>query len=204
VVGGAERLISPWAEHQFLWPTDWLADHKTVLATRLGSRRADLVGWSATNPPASAPSRVVLAVPDAQLWEGKVSPNGRWVSFEAASVTGTHSIGVTSVDGPPERPWRRIAPNVTWADKPRWARDGRMLYFLGSRPSAFLNLMSVEFDPERGVPVGEPHEISEFSSPSFSISPSVQRTSVSLAQDRIFLTMTARTGNIWMLDNVDK
>ena len=205
-ISGPERLISPWRKDPFLWPTDWIADHKTVLATRQATdHQADLVTWPVSDPSASATSRIVLAVPDASLWEGKVSPNGRWLSFVAVlSKNRGARIGVTSLDGPAERSWQRIAPDVTWVDKPRWARDGRTLYFLAARPSAYLNLMGVAFDPEQGVPVGQPFQISDFSAPSFAISPAVQRTTVSIAKDQIFLTMAARAGNIWMLDNVDR
>ena len=46
--------------------------------------------------------------------------------------------------------------------------------------------------------------ITRFDSPGLVISPDVSSTDIGIAQRRAVLTMASVTGNIWMLDNVDK
>ena len=50
---------------------------------------------------------------------------------------------VASAGGAPSAEWRRIAVNHVFPDKPRWAPDGRTLYFLSRHPGQFFNLWGV-------------------------------------------------------------
>ena len=47
----------------------------------------------------------------------------------------------------------RIAPGHPWPDKPRWAPDGRTLYFLSRHSRSYFNLWGLRFEPERGTPL---------------------------------------------------
>ena len=64
-------------------------------------------------------------------------------------------------------------PITRWPDKPRWAPDGRTLYFISRRPTSYFNLWAVRFDPERGTPIDEPYALTQFDSPSLVISPDI-------------------------------
>jgi hypothetical protein len=105
--------------------------------------------------------------------------------------------------GPPER-WRRLARDHAYPDKPRWSHDGRTLYFISRRPGSSFNVWGIDFDPDRGVPVGEPFVLSSFDSPAFYISQQLERAEMSVSTRFVALTMRSATGSIWMLDNVDK
>ena len=106
--------------------------------------------------------------------------------------------------GAPPADWTRIAADHLFPDKPRWAPDGRTLYFLSRSPGAFFNLWGIRFDPEGGQPVGAPFTITRFDSPGQMISPDVGETETGISARHAMLTMATVTGNIWMLDNVDR
>jgi hypothetical protein len=52
--------------------------------------------------------------------------------------------------------------------------------------------------------VGQPFDVTHFSSPRLIISPLFDRTEIGIAAHRVILAMVSATGSIWMLDNVDK
>ncbi len=88
-------------------------------------------------------------------------------------------------------------------DKPRWGPDGRTLYFLTSR-GGFYNLAGIRFDPDRGIAVGQPFDVTHFTSPSLTVNPVMARAEIAISAHRAVLPMMSSTGSIWMLDNVDK
>ena len=113
-------------------------------------------------------------------------------------------VAVASFDGSSPRQLVRIAADHTWADKPRWAPDGRALYFISRRPGSFLNLWAVRFDADRGTPVGEPRALSAFDSPALYISPDLQTAQMDVSPQHAVLSMKSVSGSIWMLDGVDR
>ncbi len=100
--------------------------------------------------------------------------------------------------------WIRIAANHPWADKPRWAPNGRLLYFISNQGSPYFNLWAVRFDPDRGTPIGEPFQLTRFDTPGLSISPDVSNSEIGISARRAVLTMQTVRGNIWVMENVDR
>ena len=160
--------------------------------------------WPVDEATTAEPSRIVFRLSQHALWQGQYSPNGRWLVFETVrnSAHGA-SLGVTAVEGPPDRPWTRVPLRQKWADKPRWSADGEALYFLAA-DSSFIHLWAARFDPVRGVVVDEPVQVTHFDSPSFKISPAMSSTDMDVGGGKVFLTMVSTSGSIWMLDNVDR
>jgi len=91
-----------------------------------------------------------------------------------------------------------------WPDKPRWAPDGRTLYFLSRKPGGYFNLWGVRMDPLRATPVGEPFQITSFNSPGLMIDPDVGVSEMDVRGRRLLLMMRKTTGNIWTLSGVDR
>jgi hypothetical protein len=52
--------------------------------------------------------------------------------------------------------------------------------------------------------VGAPFMITRFDSPRRMVDPDISETETGISARRAMLTMATATGNIWMLDNVDK
>ena len=92
---------------------------------------------------------------------------------------------------------------VANTDKPRWAPDGRALS-PSYEPQQLLQPRGHPVDPERGIAVGKPFDVTHFNSPSLTIPPFVPRIEIAIAAHRAVLPMMSSTGSIWMLDNVDK
>jgi Tol biopolymer transport system component len=72
---GSDRQIAPWGP-SFRTPSDWSTDGLSILT---GGRQ--LRTWPANASPARDESRVVLVPSEGNLWQGRYSPNGRWLTF---------------------------------------------------------------------------------------------------------------------------
>ncbi len=207
-LGGKERFLSRWSRDLFL-DFDWSAE-RGLVGSYVTSRPEDasLALWPTTNPDADKPDRVLISQPKVGFWQAQFSPNGRWLSFVALrnERPSAHrfEIVVAPADGSRPEHWIRIAADHIWPDKPRWAPDGRSLYFISRRPASYFNLWAIRFDPERGTPAGQPFALTKFDSPSLVISPDMPQSDMDVSSRHAVLTMTTVTGNIWMLDNVDK
>src|SRR5205814_1594754 len=115
--------------------TDWTPDGKWALAS---------TDWQTPGPVAlclfpldAAPHGetqmiIVASNPEYHLWQGRFSPDGHWISFNAYKATdgAVSTIYVVPVSG---GPWVRITEGQYWDDKPRWSPDGKAIYFVSNR-----------------------------------------------------------------------
>ena len=203
-----DRTIARLSDGRLAFPLDWTPDDAAVLASWAASRSGTwaLTLWPATRGVAEKPERILLSDARGSLWQGRFSPNGRWVSFVVvdADAAGRTSVLIAPAVGAPRDRWIEVAPGHALADKPRWSVDGRTLYFISTRPTSLFNLWGVRFDPEAGKTVGQPFVLSHFDSPGRMISPHTDRTELGIASRRAVIALRSVSGSIWMLDNVDK
>ena len=108
-----------------------------------GGAPTDIALWPTTNPKATRPERVLLRSPKgAQLWCPVLSPNSRWLLFTLL-LSGEDRVGlsleltVAPTAGAPPETWTRIAPGHSWPDKPRWARDGKWIFFISKGSTSY-------------------------------------------------------------------
>ena len=184
---------------------DWSTDGAWILAGFMrGTPTRRLIGMIpvAAAPHAEAQMRVVTSDPEENLYQARFSPNDRWISFCAAKMNqaGISTIYVVPAAG---GTWTHITEGRTFDDKPRWSPDGRMLYFISNR-NGFFNVWGVKFDPEAGKPVGEPFRVTAFDSPGQVILEDVRIMELALAADRLILPIMEVSGNIWILENVER
>lgn len=106
--------------------------------------------------------------------------------------------------GAPAGGWTHIAPDHEWPDKPRWAPDGRTLYFISRKPAGYFNVWGVHMDLGRGTPVGEPFQVTSFNSPDLVIDPDLNSSEMDVRGRSLLLVMRRTTGNIWMLSETDR
>lgn len=196
---GSERQLSPWNVTPYLVATDFSLDGHSIFVSAHTLDATPLWLWSLTRF-SDKPEKVLIDRARA-VWQAQISPNGRWLAF--VIETDRPRVAVARMEPTPITEWTAVAPTLAHLDKPRWAPDGRTLYFL-SRRGGFDNLAGIRFDPDRGVAVGEPFDVTHFTSPGLMITTDKATTEIGIAADRAVLPMMASTASIWMLDNIDR
>jgi Tol biopolymer transport system component len=199
---GSQRLIAPWSARGAMMPTDWTPDARHVLGSYMVppyTGDASIVLWPADRI-TQEPDRVLVGG-RRRVWQAKFSPDGRWISFVAqrANLEPELDIAVVPASGAPEPQWMPVAPNHRWPDKPRWAPDGRTLYFISRGLSSYFNVWGIRMNPDTGTPVSESFQVTHFDSPALMIDPDLFRCEIALARRHLVLSMQSTSGSIWML-----
>jgi dipeptidyl aminopeptidase/acylaminoacyl peptidase len=161
-------------------------------------------------PKAETKARLITSSQSEGNYEGiyqvRLSPNGRWIVFEAVRgliAPGEGSNAALCVAPVSGGPWVRVTDGQSWDDKPRWAPDGKTIYYISSR-TGFLNVWGIRFDPELGLPQGRPFQVTAFESPALMLADTLDLQSISLSGDRLVFSMKETSGSIWALDDIDK
>ena len=206
--GGGEQSIGvPQAGVLFL-PYGWTPGGRELLGSFLSVKNAFPARLAVLpiDGPAAGRERILVSDANLALWQGRISPDGRWMTFVAnrQSRPGHAEIFIAPFDRPSADRWMRVAHDHEWADKPRWAPDGRTLYFLSRRPGAYFNLWGNRFDPAAGRLLGDPFVITNMEAPARVISPDMSSTEIQVAARQVVLTMQTTTGNIWAIADVDR
>lgn len=189
-------------------PFDWSPDGRWILASSVLPHPPvhSLTLWPlAASPRAEAERRTLAYDPNYDLWQAKYSPDGKWICFVATErqLTRGNTIFIMPSGGGDRSQWRPLIDSGEWADKPRWSPDGKMVYFVRYRNS-FFNLWAVRFDSATGRRIGEPFQVTRFESPTRQISTDLPNAEIGVSRSRLVLTITEQTGNVWILDNVDR
>jgi eukaryotic-like serine/threonine-protein kinase len=188
-----------------LYPFDWFPDGNSVLAMSTIPRPRQLALTQvslALAPTAERDIKVLTSHPDYGIWQARLSPNGRWISFVGvrADRPGFLTIFVIPSKGAERPDWVQLTPSDEWADKPRWSPDGRLLYYV-RRQGEFFNLWALRLDPDLGRAVGQPFQVMKFDSRRKEISREITYTDIGVSPTRLMVTLMEQTGNIWMLDD---
>ncbi len=80
---------------------------------------------------------------------------------------------------------------------------GSTLYFVSNRDGLF-NVWGRRFDGATGTPSGASFRVTSFSSPRQTISPQLSRMQIAVTARHLFLPITETSGELWMLENVDR
>src|SRR6185436_10457251 len=172
---------------------DWSADGRTLIT---GCGPPPPAALCTTKLDDAAPQRTrIVSDPDHQLWQGRYSPDGRWVLFNAQDVkqSSVSILGVVSAGG---GAWHRLTDPQLWADKGRWAPDGKTIYFISNREGAFFDVWGIRFDPEKGTTVGDEFRITRFTNPARRLLSSAA-SELGVSADRIVVPIIERSGGIW-------
>jgi len=185
-------------------PSDWSPDGRWILASSRDSSSASLGLWPvAAAPHADAGVKVLTSDHEHELWNGRFSPDGRWIVFTAVNQKGPRSIVfVIPRAGATRTQWVRLSSDHGWNQNPKWSPDGKLVYFSRSEGSPW-NIWAVRFDSNRGLAIGDPFQITHFDSPHWQLSPDFVNTDLGVAANRLVVTMIEQVGGIWMLDKLD-
>jgi Tol biopolymer transport system component len=130
--GGSERPIFKSPSASFVAPTDWSRDGKFIVLHSYP--RGDI----SVLPLASPETLVPLVTSPFTDWVASFSPNGRWIAY-VSDESGQHEVYVRAVDQP-----RQYRVSVGGGVEPRWRRDGRELFFIGSGDRLFAATVSTD------------------------------------------------------------
>jgi Tol biopolymer transport system component/DNA-binding winged helix-turn-helix (wHTH) protein len=184
----------------FRVPWDWSSDGKWLMCA---SERDIWLVPVASAPHAETTARkITTSDPEYRIYRPHISPNLRWIVFEAVTTSANPhaTLFVVPASG---GPWRRITDGKHRDGKAGWSPDGKTIYFV-SEHDGFFNVWGIHFDPSAGRAVGQPFQVSKFESPHPMFPRWIGGVGLSVTPDKLVLTMAEESGNIWVLDNVDR
>jgi Tol biopolymer transport system component len=196
--GGMSKKIWDKSFWSRVW--DWSPNGKTLLfytsdegTTFSGAiRQLDLDSLSVT---------MFLDDPEFELWQGHFSHDGRWVTFNATTPTGSSRTSSRIYVAPfrkallPRSEWIPIT-HGSWDDKPRFSSDDKLIFFRSGQNSPFR--LWAQKVGSGMHPDGEPVAVY----PSGQRQPSVliANDEISVGPQLIVFTQSESTGNIWLLE----
>lgn len=197
--GAPERLCDGCGVVQS-WSRDgkWMASQEAVVeGQRLLGFHLDLIDVS------TGKKTVLARKAGALLFSPDLSPDGRWVAFQARPRefwSGVEQIVVARLDGklPIESEhWVPVTGLDHFDANPRWSSDGKVLYFNSNRDGAIC-LWAVKLDPRTKKPVGEPYAVRHFHRTG--AQKHAPYPTYSLGIDRIVMAAARGQGSLWMTE----
>jgi Tol biopolymer transport system component len=153
VTGGETRLVHNDCGAR---PRTWL-DDETLLIETFGS---GLNAFLIVDVDDSA-QRPLLSAAALRVSNPRVSPDGRWLAFDAMQPGGSPEVAIAPLDRThtvQEADWIVVSRS---ASHPFWSRDGRLLYYLTTFPNVDIRsrVLSRSFDPSTGRVTSEATEV---------------------------------------------
>jgi serine/threonine protein kinase len=152
-------------------------------------------------------SRIIPLVrsenPDHLLYDGRFSPDGRWVAFNAALDSSLNKkvfispirdgLALAEADWIPVTDGKQVDQNVAWSP------DGNLLYFLSER-DGFRCIWAQRLLPSSKRADGLAFSVQHFHHQRQSLSRIERwgRIGISAARGKLIFAMSELTGNIWM------
>jgi len=147
----------------------------------------------------SGARQVVLSSPGEGILDARLSPDGRWIAWQAGLADGRAAVRITQADGPGGG--TRQAVTVAEADhylaSPGWSPNSRWLYYLSER-NGRCSIMARELEPRTRLPRGEEREVYTATENHLWLNYPKGNGGISIAADRIVFEGTVMTGNIYL------
>ncbi len=193
---GGEQLLPPGPTN----PLDWSANGERILHFCLSPEKIPTLCSSSVTATSTADMRPLVVDNDYAIWQGRYSPDGRWILFNAQSLkqAGISILGVVPAAG---GKWIPLTDPTLWADKARWAPDGKAIYFISNRDSAFFDVWGIEFDSAKGAIVGREFRVTQYDNPGRIISGSAG-SELGVSATRLVLPLVETSGSVWVLDGI--
>jgi Tol biopolymer transport system component len=181
-------------------PLDWSPGDDRILHYCLSPEKTPAICVSPAGATTQADVRQIVSDPAYSIWQGRFSPDGRWVLFNAQGRKdpGISILGVVPATG---GKWIPLTDSTLWADKPRWSPDGKTIYFISNREGAFFDVWGIEFDPARGAAVGQEFRVTRYNNPGRMII-GQGSSELGVGATRLVLPIMETTGSIWVLEGI--
>jgi Tol biopolymer transport system component len=196
--GGEERPLPTGVHNVF----DWSPDGSRLLTNCPPPTTGSAVCELPITATSATESRPVLIDADYDIWQGRYSPDGRWILFNATSrkEPGVSILGVVAAAG---GKWTPLTNATLWADKARWGPDGKTIYFISNRESAFFDVWGVAFDSARGTAIGAEFRVTRHENPSRLVA-ATTLAELGVNATSLVVPITETSGSIWVLDNIKR
>jgi eukaryotic-like serine/threonine-protein kinase len=136
------------------------------------------------------------------MYEARISPDGRWISFQVQKRIETRQIFIApfrdeAVPGPSE--WIPITDGEGIDRNSYWSPDGNLLYYQSER-EGYRCIFARRLDAATKHPVGPAFAVYHSHHARLSLSNAAEpgATGLSVARDKIVFAQGELTGNIWM------
>lgn len=176
-------------------PRQWL-DERHLLVETFGSGPNRIVVLDTV----TASQTGLLASHERSLSNPSVSPDGRWIAFDARRPGGLQSVYIAPTAMDPAASESDWIPLDQGSSHPFWSRDGRLVYFLAARPNSDIRgLMRARgFDPSSGRPRGESMDVLSFSE--MAVLTLIPGTTPIVAPDQMIFVLGDFRGDLWMMN----
>jgi eukaryotic-like serine/threonine-protein kinase len=176
------------------WALPWFADGRRILFNSPGFIKAFDTESAQTTELLRISSLISAPRPS---WDD------RWIAFyhlldpihSRIFIAPIHNGAVTE-----ESEFIAVSDGTTYDLLPEFSPDGRLLYFLSQRDGARC-LWAQRLDPATKRPLDQPFPVQHFHSARVSpLFVKAGQRAISVARDKIVITMDERVGNVWMSD----
>jgi Tol biopolymer transport system component len=177
-------------------PLAWLPDENRFLF-QYRDRRLSVKGIGEDE------GREVLRSEEFGIAEPRPSPDGKWIAFHVTKrPVGMQVFVAPFRDSEPvrEKDWIAITGDSSNDRSAHWSPDGSLLYFLSDR-DGHRCVWAQRLDSRTKLPRGEPFGVQHFHHARLSLMNGREPGDVglSVAKDRLVVSVFEMTGNIWML-----
>lgn len=178
-------------------PREWV-DERLLIIERFARLNAIALIDTGT-----ADQRDILASAECSIKNPRLSPDRRWIAFEASRPGEPSAVFVAPFRGD-------VIPEAAWveadraASHPFWSADGRLLYYTptGTNPLIRSAIRARRFDPATGLQADD--AIVVYASHEMVMPAYIAGTTPWATSDRIILVLGDFRGDIWMVTlNVD-
>ena len=187
-------------------PRQWTLDESAIVtegrgADGRGSANVNLVAVEEGTLQVIADSAVDEGK-DLAVYDGSLSPDGKWVAFHQLTDSAARRIFVAPVpEGRTmtEPDWIPITDGSYLEGSAKWSPNGRLLYFISNRDGSHC-IWAQRLDEISKEPLGEPFEV-------FAIHDARRRllgrtsfrgVGLNVLADRLILSIDETTSNVWM------
>ncbi len=158
----------------------------------------------------SGVQRTILSHPTWNLAAARLSPNGRFVAFQAIVSGGIRRKVFVARLHPdrltPEDEWAELAPEAEYVGDAEWAPNGELIFY-ESDEGERMGLRAVRIDPATGRPEGDSWVVYDGTDNG---GPPIQSFIVTglalyrmaVQEDALVFDAVTQHGNLWMLDAV--
>ena len=176
-------------------PRQWL-DRRSILVETFGTR----LGTLAVVDVETGQLRPLLAGRERSVANPRISPDLRWVAFDAAPPGASPCVFVAPLDGSEivsEAAWTPIAAD---ASHPFWSADGTLLYYLPVTPARELRSLvaAQRVDRSSGRATDEPFTAATLGEAL--VATVIPGTTPVATRDEIIFPLGDLSGDIWMTD----